>query len=164
MLGLCLSSEGQHERALRELEEALRVNPSFALAHSIYGWALARAGRFDDAVVQTGTALRLSPTDSFLSFYEFLHGFALLVSHRFEDALPLLRKSIVAFPEFATYYALLISCCGHLGLLEEAQALLEHRNTLGPPLTVSLNRSQLKKYATGAVIAEGLSKARVPET
>jgi adenylate cyclase len=164
VFGLCLSSEGEHERALRELEEALRINPSFALAHSIYGWALARAGRFDDAVVQTGTALRLSPTDSFLSFYEFLHGFALLARHRFEDALPLLRKSIVAFPEFATHYALLISCCGHLGLLEEAQALLEHRNTLGPPLTVSLNRSQLRRYATGAVIAEGLSKAGVPET
>lgn len=163
MLGLCLSSEGQHERALREIEEALRVNPSFALAHSIYGWALARAGRFGDAVMETGAALRLSPADSFLSFYEFLHGFALLVSRRYDDALPLLRKSIVAFPEFATHYALLISCCGHLGLHVEAQALLAHRNTLGPPLTVSLNRSQLAKYATGPIIAEGLSRAGVPE-
>jgi adenylate cyclase len=164
MLGLCLSSEGQHQRALRELEEALRVNPSFALAHSVYGWALARAGRFDEAVVQTGTALRLSPADSFLSFYEFLHGFALLVSRQCGEALPLLRKSIVAFPEFPTHYAILISCCGHLGLREEAQTLLEHRNTLGPPLTVSLNRSQLRKYATGPIIAEGLSKAGVPES
>lgn len=163
MLGLCLSSEGHHERALRELEDALLINPSFALAHSIYGWALARAGRFDEAVVQTGTALRLSPADSFLSFYEFLHGFALLVSRRYGEALPLLRKSIVAFPEFATHYALLISCCGHMGLREEAQTLLEHRNTLGPRLKVSLNRSQLKKYATGPIIAEGLSKAGVPE-
>ncbi len=78
ILGLCLSSNGQHERAMRELEEALRLNPSFALAHSIYGWALARAGRFDDAVDQTRMAIRLSPADTFLSFYEFLHGFALL--------------------------------------------------------------------------------------
>jgi adenylate cyclase len=164
MLGLCLSSEGHHERALRELEDSLRINPSFALAHSIYGWALARAGRFDEAVAQTGAALRLSPADSFLSFYEFLHGFALLVSRRYGEALPLLRKSIVAFPEFATHYALLISCCGHLGLREEAQTLLVHRNTLGPPLTVSLNRSQLQRYATGPIIAEGLSKAGVPES
>jgi adenylate cyclase len=164
MLGLCLSSEGHHERALRELEEALRINPSFALAHSIYGWALARAGSFDEAVAQTGAALRMSPADSFLSFYELLHGFALLVSRRYGEALPLLHKSIVAFPEFPTHYALLISCCGHLGLREEAQTLLEHRNTLGPPLTVSLNRRQLQKYATGPIIAEGLSKAGVPES
>ena len=44
MLGLCLSSEGHHERALRELEGRVRINPSFALAHSIYGWALAQTG------------------------------------------------------------------------------------------------------------------------
>lgn len=36
MLGLCLSADGQHERALSELEAALRVNPSFALAHTIH--------------------------------------------------------------------------------------------------------------------------------
>ena len=76
MLGLCVSADGQHERALPELEAALRVNPSFALAHTIYGWALARAGRFDDAVLETQTALRLSPADTFLSFYEFFHGFS----------------------------------------------------------------------------------------
>ena len=92
MLGLCLSADGQHERALPELEAALRVNPSFALAHTIYGWALARAGRFDDAVVETQTALRLSPADTFLSFYEFFHGFTLMVARRFEDALPYLRR------------------------------------------------------------------------
>jgi adenylate cyclase len=42
-------------------------------------------------VVETQTALRLSPADTFLSFYEFFHGFMLLVSGRFEDALPYLR-------------------------------------------------------------------------
>ncbi|MBL0407855.1 adenylate/guanylate cyclase domain-containing protein [Microvirga aerilata] len=36
ILGLCLSADGQHERALSELEAALRVNPSFALAHTIH--------------------------------------------------------------------------------------------------------------------------------
>ncbi|WP_202882951.1 tetratricopeptide repeat protein [Microvirga tunisiensis] len=106
VLGLCVSADGQHERALPELEAALRVNPSFALAHTIYGWALARAGRFDDAVVETQTALRLSPADTFLSFYEFFHGFTLLVSGRFEDALPYLRRGIVAFPNVPTHFAL----------------------------------------------------------
>jgi adenylate cyclase len=100
MLGLCVSAVGQHERALPELEAALRVNPSFALAHTIYGWALARAGRFDDAILETQMALRLSPADTFLSFYEWFHGFVLLVSGRFEDALPYLRRAIVAFPNF----------------------------------------------------------------
>jgi adenylate cyclase len=165
MLGLCVSTDGQHERALLELEAAPRVNPSFALAHTIYGWALARIGRFDDAVVETQTALRLSPADTFLSFYEFVHGFTLLAARRFEDALPYVRRAIVAFPHFPSHYTLLISCYGHLGLQDQTKMLLTHRNSLpAPPLTVSLVRSQLRKYATGPIIAEGLSKAGVPES
>ncbi len=165
VLGLCLSADGQHERALSELEAALRVNPSFALAHTVYGWALALAGRFDGAVVETQTALRLSPADTFLSFYEFLHGLTLMVAGRFEDALPYLRRAIVAFPNFPSHHAMLISCYGHLGLQDRTKMLLAHRNSLpGPPLTVSLVRGQLRKYAIGPIITEGLSKAGVPES
>ena len=165
MLGLCVSADGQHERALPELEAALRVNPSFALAHTIYGWALARAGRFDDGVLETQMALRLSPADTFLSFYEFFHGFALLVSGRFEDALPYLHRGIVAFPNVPTHFAPLISCYGHLGLLEQTETLLAHRNSFAaPPLTVSLVQNMLRKFAYGPIIAEGLIKAGVPES
>jgi hypothetical protein len=42
------------------------------------------------------------------------------------------HKGIVAFSEFPTHYALVISCCGHLALREEAQTILEHRDTHGP--------------------------------
>jgi adenylate cyclase len=165
MLGLCVSADGQHERALPELEAALRVNPSFALAHTIYGWALARAGRFDDAIVETQTALRLSPADTFLSFYESYHGFTLLVGGRFEDALPYIRRGIVAFPNVPTPFAPLISCLGHLGMLDQTEALLAHRNSFAaPPLTVSLVRTMLRKFAYGPIIAEGLIKAGVPES
>lgn len=60
-----LSTRGEHQRALDEAEVALRLNPSFALAHTIYGWALLRAGRFEEAVTSTAKALRLSPRDDF---------------------------------------------------------------------------------------------------
>ena len=45
--------------ALGELRTALHLNPSFALGHTALGWALLRAGRFDEAIEQTGRALRL---------------------------------------------------------------------------------------------------------
>ena len=164
MLGLCLSANGEHERALPELEAALRVNPSFALAHTIYGWALTQAGRFDDAVVETQMALRLSPADTFLSFYEFAHGLALLAARRFAEALPNLRRAFVAFPSFPAHHCMLISCYGHLGLPDQTKALLAHRNSLAaPPFTVSLVRSDLRKVANGPIVVEGLIKAGVPE-
>ena len=138
VFGLCLSTTGQHDRALHELEIALGVNPSFALAHSVYGWALTRAGKFDIAIAETAKALRMSPSDSFTSLYEFVHGVALMAAQRHHEALPYLRKALVAFPDFPTHHSMLIACCGHLGFLDEAKAALDRRNSLGPPLTVDL--------------------------
>jgi len=124
VLGLCLSTAGQHDRALDELATALRLNPSFALGHMAFGWALLRAGGVDDAIDETGKALRMSPLDSFSGLYTTIHGLALLAARRFEEALPFLRASVAAFTEYTGPLNTLISCCGHLGLLDEAKELI----------------------------------------
>jgi adenylate cyclase len=121
VFGLCLSTDGQHDRALGELRVALRLNPSFALGHMANGWALLRAGAFDEAIAETRQAMRLSPLDNFSGFYPAIHGLALLGAKRFTEALPFLRSSVAAFAEYPGHYNTLISCCGHLGLIDEAQ-------------------------------------------
>src|SRR3546814_1113459 len=102
--GLCLSTAGQHERALGELRTALALNPSFTLGHMAYGWALLRAGQCDEAIVETGRALRMSPVDNFSGFYTSVHGLALLAARRFGEALPFLRASVAAFPDYSGHY------------------------------------------------------------
>lgn len=161
--GLCLSTAGQHERALAELRAALDLNPSFALGRSAYGWGLLRAGSFDDAVAETGKAIRMSPLDSFAGIYTAIHGLALLGATRFEEALPHLRRSVAAFAEYSGHYNTLISCCGHLGLVEEAQEFIAARARVGPPLRLSVLRENLGKFAHCDVFVEGLKKAGVPE-
>lgn len=161
--GLCLSTAGQHERALAELRAALDLNPSFALGRTAYGWGLLRAGQFDDAVEETGKAIRMSPLDSFAGIYTAIHGLALLGSRRFEEALPHLRRSVAAFAEYSGHYNTLISCCGHLGLVEEAQEFIAARARVGPPLRLSVLRENLGKFAHCEVFVEGLKKAGVPE-
>jgi len=161
--GLCFSTVGRHDRALVELRTALDLNPSFALGHTALGWALLRAGQYDDAVEETGRALRMSPRDSFSGFYTSMHGLALLGAERFEEALPYLRASVAAFTEYSGHYNTLISCCGHLGLIEEAQEFIRIRNSVGPPLRLRVIRENLSKFAHGAVFVEGLRKAGVPE-
>ena len=52
-LGNVLSTTGNQEAALTELKKALALNPSSALAHTMYGWALIRAGHFDEAIEAT---------------------------------------------------------------------------------------------------------------
>jgi adenylate cyclase len=161
--GLGLSTAGHHERALVELRTGLEHNPSFALGHTALGWALLRAGRFEEAMTETAWALRISPLDSFSGFYTSTHGLALLAAQRFEEALPFLRASISGFTDYTGPFNTLISCCGHLGLAEEAQALMTVRNRMGPPLRLSWVRQILDKFAHCDVFVEGLRKAGVPE-
>ncbi|MCC6469250.1 MAG: tetratricopeptide repeat protein [Alphaproteobacteria bacterium] len=161
--GLCLSTDGQHDRALGELAEALVLNPAFALGHMAYGWALLRAGRFDQAIAETRQALDLSPIDSFAGFYTTIHGLALLGAHRFAEALPFLRRSVAAFAEYAGHYNTLISCCGHLGLKAEAEEYIAARNRIGPPLRLGVLRRNLSPFAHRDIFIAGLEKAGVPE-
>lgn len=161
--GLCLSTAGQHEQALAELRAALDLNPSFALGRTAHGWGLLRAGLYDDAVAETGKAIRMSPLDSFAGIYTAIHGLALLGARRFEEALPHLRRSVAAFAEYSGHYNTLISCCGHLGLVEEAQEFIAARARVGPPLRLSVLRQNLGKFAHCDVFVEGLKKAGVPE-
>jgi adenylate cyclase len=163
IVGLNLSTARQHERALAELQAALGLNPSSALARTIHGWALLRAGRFEEAIAETASALRMSPMDSFAGLYTAIHGLSLIAARRFEEALPHLRASVAAGAEFAGHYNALISCCGHLGLREEAAEVLARRNAVGPPLRVGELRANLRGFAHGDVFAEGLTKAGVPE-
>ncbi|MBI3706249.1 MAG: tetratricopeptide repeat protein [Proteobacteria bacterium] len=161
--GLCLSTAGQHERALVELRTALDLNPNFALGHTTFGWALLRAGHFDEAIAETGQALRMSPVDTFSGVYTAIHGLALLGARRFSEALPYLRTSVAAFAEYSGHYNTLISCCGHLGLSEEAQDFIAARNKVGPPLRLKVLRENLSHFAHREVFIEGLAKAGIPE-
>lgn len=123
-----------------------------------------RAGRFEEAIVETGWALRMSPLDSFSGFYTTTHGLALLAARRFEEALPFLRASVSGFTDYTGPFNTLISCCGHLGLIEEATELLTVRNRMGgAPLSLSLVRRHMHRFAHCDVFVEGLRKAGVPE-
>lgn len=163
VFGLTLSTNAEHERALSELGKALSLNPSFALGHTALGWALLRAGWFDEAIAETEWALRMSPVDSFSGVYTTVHGLALLAARRFEEALPFLQAAVADFPDYSGHYNTLISCCGHLGLTEEAQMLLAARDRIAPPLRLGWVRDMLRKFAHCDVFIEGLKKAGVPE-
>jgi adenylate cyclase len=129
----------------------------------MYGLALLRAGRFAQAIEETAKALRMSPVDDFSGIYSAFHGNALLCSRRFDEALGFLRRSVFAHPEFPGHYNALISCCGHLGLIDEAKAMIEHRNKIGPPLRAGAVFYNQRFYAHAAIYSEGLRKAGIPD-
>jgi adenylate cyclase len=130
----------------------------------MYGVALLRAGYFNEAISETGHALRMSPVDPFTGIYTVFHGLAFLAARRFPEALVYFRRSIKGLPDLVSHYNPLISCCGHLGLVEEAQMYLQKRNSIaGFPYHVSVVRQTMSRFAHGDVFIEGLVKAHVPE-
>ena len=120
------------------------------------------ASRRQEAIAESGWALCMSPVDSFAGFYTTIHGLALVAVREYEEALPYLRASIVSAEHPGQYHSL-ISCCGHLGLIEEAQEYIAARNRLGPPVRLSVLRRNLAHFAHRDVFIEGLRKAGVPE-
>ncbi len=138
------------------------INPNFALGRTALGWGLLRADQIEAAIEETAKPLRMSPRDSFAGIYTAIHGLALLAARRFSDALPFMRSS-AAFAGYLGHYNQLISCCGHLGLLEEARVFIEARNRVGPPLRASVLRRNLRGFAHCDVFVEGLVRAGIPE-
>ena len=124
---------------------------------------LLRKGDFVDAIAETSKALLLSPGDRFSAVYQHTHGLALLSARRFDESLPFLRSAAATYVEYMGHVNALISCCGHLGLNDEAQRMIEfRRHRLGREFTVSYARAMLVAFAHRDVFLEGLSKAGVP--
>jgi adenylate cyclase len=162
--GFNLSSNGRHEQAVAELRRVIAMQPSFALGRMLLGWSLLRKGDFDEAIAETDKALLLSPGDRFTAVYQHTHGLALLGAHRFSEALPFLRAAAATFVEYMGHVNGLISCCGHLGLKEEARGLIEFRKArTGIHFTVAYARERLGSFAHCEVFLDGLAKAGVPQ-
>lgn len=65
VLGRICTALGDHRAALIELDKAIELNPSFALAHHGRGLCLLLTGRWDEAVPELEQAVRLSPHDPY---------------------------------------------------------------------------------------------------
>ena len=89
----------------------------------ISGFLRLWAGQTDLAIEHAGRALRLSPR-ALASGSSFLIGAALFFGRRFEQAVLRLRVHIEDTPLFPTPYRFLAACYAHMGLLDEARAMI----------------------------------------
>ncbi|WVT75068.1 tetratricopeptide repeat protein [Sinorhizobium chiapasense] len=108
--------------AVAEAQQAIDLNPNFALAHMALGWARIYVGRFTEALEPLHTALRLSPHDPLT--YLFFSRIALAHYHlgNYDEALHHAERALLLR---RTYFSLVvvITCLGQLGRIEEARKL-----------------------------------------
>jgi TolB-like protein/DNA-binding winged helix-turn-helix (wHTH) protein len=121
-----LSYRWDRQGAEREIQEAIRLNPSSAISHQYYSTVLTTMGRFDEAIAEARRALELDPLSAPASTTLAIR---YLYAGRLAEAMTQFSKTLDANPEFAVAHWGLAQ--GHLaagaGLraLEELQRALE---------------------------------------
>ncbi|MCZ6528958.1 MAG: adenylate/guanylate cyclase domain-containing protein, partial [Chloroflexi bacterium] len=74
------------EEAVLEFTKAANLNPNFALAYGYRGFALAHAGRSDEAIADVDLALNLSPKEAQNAIFVTAAGVAHYLAGRYDEA------------------------------------------------------------------------------
>jgi TolB-like protein/cytochrome c-type biogenesis protein CcmH/NrfG len=123
--------------ALAEFELALTLNPSFALAQSVYGLALAFSGRWQEAGVATARALRLSPRDPFAAIYNGIAAYAQFVGRNYEEAMRLAGTSIRLRSDHVGGYRMLAAAAAMAGQSDVAAVALHELLRVQPNFSLA---------------------------
>jgi TolB-like protein/Flp pilus assembly protein TadD len=141
-----LSYRWDRAGAEREIQEAIRLNPSSALAHQYYSTALTTMGRFDEAVAESRRALELDPLSAPAST---TLGIRYWYAGRLAEAMIQFSKTIDANPEFAI---------AHWGLAQAHLANGEHTRAIDElqrALELSGNSAYMRAHLAFALAKAG---------
>jgi TolB-like protein len=125
------------DESLAELEAALRLNPNFALAQSVYGLVLALSCRWEEGAAAAARALRLSPRDPFSATYNGVAAYAQFAGRNYEEAMRLARAGIRLRGDHVGSYRVLTAAAAMAGQAEIAAATLRDLRRLQPNFSLA---------------------------
>ncbi len=97
--------QGRHDQAVVDGERAVAINPNYAQGYQALADALDVDGKPEDAVPAAQKAMRLDPAHA--DFFQMDLGMAYVEMGRYETAIPILKRSVAAYPDLPL---------GHIGL------------------------------------------------
>lgn len=122
-LGYALEEIGESERALAAYSAAIRYDSSFTEAYSALGNLLISLDRPAEALDVLNRAIEKTPDSPMLFLIHKNLGKAHLTAGRADEALPYLRQSLDANPDWPETTALLAQAYRQVGQREEARAM-----------------------------------------
>jgi adenylate cyclase len=158
---LAASYEKDLDRAKAEIDVALKLNPSLALAHNLRGTINTFSGQPLEAIPEIEQAMRIDPAMS-AQFLHFL-GLAYLLAEKYETAAALLRQRVILVPNTDFSRAILASALGHLGEIDDARRVWAELMDINPKYSffAHVGRQPFERKEDVERIAEGLRKAGV---
>jgi TolB-like protein/DNA-binding winged helix-turn-helix (wHTH) protein/Tfp pilus assembly protein PilF len=102
-----LSYQWDRDGSEREIQEAIRLNPSYAQAHQYFSTTLTTLERFDEAIAEARRALDLDPLSPPAGT---TLGIRFLYSRRYSDANAQFMKTLEGNPEFGVAHWGLAQC------------------------------------------------------
>ena len=124
------------DQAVKELTEAIELNPSLAFAHVVLGATYGYGGLSDDGLHHCGLAARLSPRDFTQAVNFSARGLCHFMAGRFAEAGEWERRSVELRPHFCSAWLTLAAAAGKAGNLDVAARALSEAKRLHPSLSV----------------------------
>ena len=150
VLGLCFFFRKQHDRALEETTEALRLNPSEPIIRAYYATVLWARGDPESGFAELQVAKRLSPNDSNMWFILHAEALTLAMSGRHEEAIVAAEKAIEERASATLGHMGLIVSLDALGRAEEAKRAFQRAKQavpgFSPPIVImSITDEELRE-------------------
>ena len=139
------------------------MNPNFAIARGIDGYALGCLGRGNEGLAMIDSAIRLSPRDPLHPL--FLAGKALcyFVKAEYEKSISTAAESIRLNPNFLDCYLYKAASHAELGETEHAKKEIQRALRLAPNITVK-KVSKAEQWPDGwAKYTAAIARAGLPE-
>ena len=149
----------RHDEAIRAAENSIALDPNFANGHVNLGVILHYAGRSEQALPCFERAMALDPLCS--SMWLHFQGQTYFQLRRYEEAVSVLKRRILRFPETDISRVLLAAAYGQMGQLDEARAEWQEALRVNPDYSLEHRRKVLpyKNPADFESVVDGLRRA-----
>jgi adenylate cyclase len=143
-LGFCLYTMARPEAAMPELREAIRLNPSYAVAHASLAFVHNYLNEPKTAIRFIETALRLSPHDPRHFMWLPALSAAHYLSNNYETAITVGQRALSIRPDYLVPVRYIAAGLGQLGRVADAGPVLDLLRKMDPDLAAT--ERMLRRY------------------
>ena len=148
--------QGRHDEAIAAGQRAIQCNPSDVVALERLSLSMIWAGDPEPGIPLIEKASRLNPSRN----YHFAMGVALFVLCRYDEAIELFRLDLEQNPHFLPSALYMASINGLMGLVQDAETMVEVIQRISPAFSLSKDRgSHFKNPEDRRRFIDGLREA-----